>query len=74
MWTNPATGKGEQLRGVGALYGSAYSTYALLQDGRLLAWGSNHKGELGTGAEAWRNDDLPPAEVVRADGRALRGV
>src|SRR5262249_27108295 len=55
-------------------FGAAYSTYALLQDGRLLSWGGNHMGELGTEADTWRGSEFPPSEVLRADGRALRGV
>src|SRR5258707_1136447 len=74
VWTNPATGKVEELKEVQAVYAGAFAAYALLPGGRLVSWGGNRHGELGTGAETWPGIELPPAEVVRADGTPLAGI
>ncbi len=47
------------------------TSYALLEDGHVLAWGSNDFGQLGTGAEGGKKViDVPPAEVVRRSDNA----
>lgn len=74
MWTNPATGAEEPLGGVRAVAAGAVSAYALLDDGHVVAWGSNRHGQLGTGAEASYAGGLPPAEVRRTGGQPLSGV
>lgn len=74
MWTNPATGRLEELREVKAVFAGEFAAYALLRNGHLLSWGGNHNGELGTGAEVWRNGEFPPTEVKRAGGASLSGV
>ena len=74
LWTNPATGRSEELSGVRSLAAGDFSTYAILQGGHLLSWGGNHKGELGTGAETVHGDELPPSEVRRSTGAPLSGV
>lgn len=74
MWRNPATGSEEPLSGVKKVFAGQFAAYALLQDGRLVSWGGNHFGELGTGSETWRGSEFPVAEVRRANGRPLTGV
>ncbi len=74
MWTNPATGRLEELKEVKAVFAGEFAAYALLRNGRLLSWGGNHNGELGTGADPWHNGEFPPAEVRRAGGAPLSGV
>ena len=74
VWTNPATGRQETLGEVKAIWAGAFAAYALLRDGRLISWGANHNGELGTGSEFWRSTGFPPAEVSRADGKRLTGI
>lgn len=74
-WRNPATHAQEPLSGVRAIAAGAVSAYALLDNGHVVAWGSNHHGQLGTGAEAWNAaGGLPPAEVRRPNGEPLGGV
>jgi len=74
VWTNPATGRQEALGEVRAIWAGAFAAYALLRDGRLVSWGANHNGELGTGSEFWRASGFAPAEVRRADGTRVAGV
>ena len=74
MWTNPATGRLEELNEVKAIFAGEFAAYALLRNGHLLSWGDNHNGELGTGADPWHNGEFPPAEVRRAGGAPLSGV
>jgi Regulator of chromosome condensation (RCC1) repeat len=74
VWTNPATGRLEELTEVQAVYAGAFAAFALLPGGRLVSWGGNRHGELGTGAETWPGSELPPAEVRRVDGSPLTNV
>jgi alpha-tubulin suppressor-like RCC1 family protein len=74
MWRNPSTGRQEELGEVAAVRAGRFAAYALLNDGHLVSWGSNHHGELGTGAETWTATDYSPAEVKRANGQPLTGV
>jgi alpha-tubulin suppressor-like RCC1 family protein len=74
MWKSPATGLEEPLSGVKTVYAGQFAAYALLQNGRLVSWGGNHDGELGTGADTSRGTEFPVAEVNRANGQSLTGV
>ncbi|MEA2217039.1 MAG: hypothetical protein QOK19_2600 [Solirubrobacteraceae bacterium] len=74
MWTNPASGKFEELKEVKAVYAGEFFAYALLRDGRLVSWGANRDGQLGTGADTWTGAEFPPAEVKRDDGKPLSGI
>jgi alpha-tubulin suppressor-like RCC1 family protein len=74
MWRNPSTGRQEELGDVASVRAGRFAAYALLEDGHVVSWGSNHQGELGTGAETWTATDYPPAEVRRANGQPLTGV
>ncbi|HXD53427.1 MAG TPA: hypothetical protein VN618_01610 [Solirubrobacteraceae bacterium] len=74
MWTNPATGHAQELGEVTAIWAGDFAAYALLRDGRLVSWGANHNGELGTGSEPWRANGFAPAVVRRADGTPLTGL
>jgi alpha-tubulin suppressor-like RCC1 family protein len=74
MWTNPTTGRHEPLNGVKTLAAGQFDAYALLASGRVVSWGDNHSGQLGTGAETWRQIEFPPAEVKRSNGTPLSGV
>ena len=58
---------------VKAISAGGEAGYALLTNHHVLAWGSNSRGQLGTGAEL--TPDHAPAEVHSATGRgALAGV
>jgi alpha-tubulin suppressor-like RCC1 family protein len=74
MWTNPVNGKNEELKEVKALFAGEFVAYALLRSGRLVSWGANHDGQLGTGADTWRGNEFPPTEVRRPDGKPLSGI
>ncbi len=74
LWTNPATGHTEELREVQAIAAGAYAAYAILKGGRVLSWGSNHKGQLGIGGPTWRMKEVPPTEVTLPGGAPLQGV
>ncbi|MGO9488975.1 MAG: RCC1 domain-containing protein [Solirubrobacteraceae bacterium] len=74
MWESPRTGQEEELSGVRAVYAGSSAAYALLENGHLVSWGGNHWAELGTGAPTVRSVDVPPAEVIRANGMPLAGV
>jgi alpha-tubulin suppressor-like RCC1 family protein len=74
VWTNPATGRLEELTEVQAVYAGEFAAYALLPGGRLVSWGGNRHGELGTGAETWPGSELPAAEVRGVDGASLTNV
>ena len=74
VWTNPATGRREELGNVKAIWAGEFAAYALLGDGHLVSWGANHNGELGTGSEFWRAGGFAPALVRRADGTPLSGI
>jgi alpha-tubulin suppressor-like RCC1 family protein len=70
------TAAGRPLEHVVAIAAGGQAAYALLEDGRVMSWGSNSKGQLGrlgipVGARA---KDNPPGEVTEADGEPLSGV
>ncbi len=74
MWKSPQTGEEEELKEVKAIYAGQFAAYALLKDGRVVSWGANHLGQLGTGAETVHGSELPAAEVKRPNGEPLNGV
>ncbi len=75
VWTNPANGHREPLGEVQQVVAGQFAAYALLRSGRVVSWGSNLKGELGTGVDTWRSAvEYPPTEVQRAAGYPLTGV
>jgi alpha-tubulin suppressor-like RCC1 family protein len=51
-----------------------YHMLALLTNGRVLAWGHNGQGELGTSAPVNEADNRVPAPVLLPDGSPLTGV
>jgi alpha-tubulin suppressor-like RCC1 family protein len=61
------------LTGVREIAGGVQSAYALLEDGRVLAWGSNARGQLGTGGEDLRVN-VTPEEVRTRSGKPLEDV
>jgi alpha-tubulin suppressor-like RCC1 family protein len=70
------TAAGTPLEHVVAIAAGGQAAYALLEDGRVMSWGSNSKGQLGrlgipVGARA---KDNPPGEVTDGDGEPLSGV
>jgi alpha-tubulin suppressor-like RCC1 family protein len=70
-------GRRVALGGATAVAAGAESAYALLQNGHVVAWGANSKGQLGIGpnATAFREANVPPTEVVNArTGAPLSGV
>jgi Regulator of chromosome condensation (RCC1) repeat len=65
----PENGSPHRLEHVEQVFAGAESAYAVLEDGELLSWGSNHAGQLGqpeasAGAHA---SFVPPAPVMRAN-------
>lgn len=74
MWKNPATGLVQELGEVETVWAGQFAAYARLRNGRLVSWGANHHGELGTGSEYWVKYGFQPAEVRRANGTPLTGV
>ncbi len=51
------------------------SAYALLENGHVLSWGSNSKGQIGANNEQWNHSqDTRPTEVVNFKGEALSEV
>jgi alpha-tubulin suppressor-like RCC1 family protein len=70
-------GKGEEKRitGVKQVLAGNQSAYALLEDGEVISWGDDQKGQLGQAIEAGGNTNFtPPGRVVRSDGEPLRNV
>ncbi|HTZ64843.1 MAG TPA: hypothetical protein VMB51_12135 [Solirubrobacteraceae bacterium] len=67
---------GEPLEGVQAVYAGEFAAYARLEGGRLVSWGDNSDGELGTAEEqtGGHAKDAPPAYVLQADGQKLENV
>jgi alpha-tubulin suppressor-like RCC1 family protein len=70
------TAAGGPLEHVVAIAAGGQAAYALLEDGHVMSWGSNSKGQLGrlgipVGARA---KDNPPGEVMSSDGEPLSGV
>jgi alpha-tubulin suppressor-like RCC1 family protein len=65
----PGNGTAHRLEHVQQVFAGAESAYALLEDGELLSWGSNHAGQLGqpnVGAGA-HSKFIAPAPVMRAN-------
>ncbi|HEY4810458.1 MAG TPA: hypothetical protein VIH71_05300 [Solirubrobacteraceae bacterium] len=68
------TASGMPLEHVAAVTAGQKSTYALLTDGHVMAWGANNMGQLGTGGPLL-HVNLVPEEVKSAGtGAALGGV
>ncbi len=68
---------GEPLLGVSALAGGTASTYALLTDGQVMAWGSNGSGQLGRGMSApagTHTRNTAPTLVLEGAGQPLSDV
>jgi alpha-tubulin suppressor-like RCC1 family protein len=70
------TAKGKPLERVAAVYAGDAAGYAVLENGRVMSWGSNLKGQLGQlGVEAgFHAKNIPPGEVMRSNREALSGV
>jgi alpha-tubulin suppressor-like RCC1 family protein len=68
------TASGKPLEHVAAISAGQKSTYALLTNGHVMAWGANTMGQLGTGGPLL-HVNLVPEEVKSAStGAALGGV
>lgn len=68
---------GEPLRNVTAIAGGLTTTYALLGNGHVMAWGSNSNGQLGAGRSAATGGQTrgqPPAEVRNSAQQPLTEV
>jgi alpha-tubulin suppressor-like RCC1 family protein len=71
---------GEPLKEVTAVTGSNGTAYARLANGKVMAWGSNVKGGIGSGVKSPVHFEkkpvfnVPPTEVVRVNGEALTEV
>lgn len=65
----PENGTPHRLEHVQQVLAGAESAYALLEDGEILSWGSNHAGQLGQpGVPAGaRAEFIAPAPVMRAN-------
>jgi alpha-tubulin suppressor-like RCC1 family protein len=73
-WPQPVVAaSGKPIEHVKALSAGYESGYALLRNGRVLAWGANTKGQLGDGGETLHSKATPPTEV-RARRGPLEGV
>ena len=59
------------LTGVSYVSGGNDESFAIMQDGRLVAWGQNDKGQLGDGTTTER---LAPVYVLTAAGTPLTNV
>jgi alpha-tubulin suppressor-like RCC1 family protein len=65
---------GQPLGHVVAVAAGQEAAYALLEDGHVMAWGANDKGQLGDGGETAHSKDVAPGEVMVAPGQPLHGV
>ena len=54
-----------------AIHAKGFQTCAILDDGSLLCWGRNHRGQLGDGTTAHRNT---PVAVDLGEGRTATAV
>lgn len=72
-WENPETKHREALTNVTAVYGGEFAAYAI-REGKVIAWGNNSYGQLGTGAATLHSTADPPAYVVTPDGKELENV
>lgn len=62
------------LTNVAAISAGEDAAYALLEDGRVLAWGANTEGQLGNGAKETLHVNLTPTEVKTRSGEPLEDV
>jgi alpha-tubulin suppressor-like RCC1 family protein len=67
-WPRPVVVDGKPITHVTAIAAGYESTYAILQSGHVLAWGSNAKGQLGDGGETVHSKDTAPTEVRTLTG------
>ncbi len=65
---------GKELTGVSAIAAGAWSSYALLSNGTVMAWGINREGELGDATTANSDVAVPVKESAGKDAKALSGV
>jgi alpha-tubulin suppressor-like RCC1 family protein len=65
----PEDGSPHRVEHVQQVFAGAESAYALLEDGEILSWGSNHAGQLGQPdvAAGAHSKFIPPAPVMRAN-------
>jgi alpha-tubulin suppressor-like RCC1 family protein len=62
------------LSNVVAIAAGENAGYALLEDGRVMAWGVNTEGQLGNGAKEVSTTNLTPTEVKTSSGEPLEEV
>ncbi len=65
--------KGEEIEGVVEVATGGDASYARLENEKILSWGSNLHGQLGTGG-ATHNSRLSPPTYVKMGGSELTGV
>lgn len=62
------------LEGVAAISAGAEAAYALLESHRVMAWGDDERGQLGTGGEPVRAEPAPQQVIDASTGAPLSGV
>ncbi len=66
--------EGAPLKGVVEIAAADDAAYARLENGEIMAWGSNSRGQLGTGAAVSNTVHYYPAVVRTSSGTTLSGV
>ena len=65
---------GKELTGVKAIAAGTWSSYALLGNGTVMAWGANAEGQLGDGTTSGSDEAVPVKESAAKDAKDLSGV
>ncbi len=65
---------GKELTGVTAIAAGGWSSYALLSNGTVMAWGDNGEGQLGDAASSNSDEAVPVKESSAKNAKALSGV
>jgi alpha-tubulin suppressor-like RCC1 family protein len=65
MWKNPETEVEEELSHVKAIAAGSYATYALLEDGEVVGWGSNGYGQLAGPHPTIHAKNIRPSYIER---------
>jgi alpha-tubulin suppressor-like RCC1 family protein len=77
--TSPCTEQSQQLKGVTAIAAGGFYGLALLEGGRVVAWGQNNGGQLGNGTTTSSNVPVPVCAVgatspCAEESQQLKGV
>ena len=65
---------GKELTGVKAIAAGAWSSYALLSNGTVMAWGGNTEGQLGDATTTGSDEAVPVKESAAKTAKDLSGV